>query len=173
MTYPPTFPRRLRYVLNMSSTRPAPLRNVRHREMDRDDRPAAYESRRFPGYKARLTSHTHCIRTAICECGSGRPYGECCMKFDHQRSRPGIQHTARPQSVEILQQWWAIEDAFRISAFHTFYKAFREEHDPTIRFIRALLTSAKAIDDHQQILAWHREFRHPRRRHDPGGGAST
>ena len=81
------------------------------------------------------------------------------MTFDQQKSHTGVHYTVPPEAVEDLGRWWAIEDGFRISAFHVFRKAFREEHDPTIRFIRALLASAKPIDDPQQILAWYRQFR--------------
>ena len=135
------------------------MRDILHREMDRSERPIAHESSRFPGHGNRLTSHARRIRTAPCECGSGKPYGKCCMAFDRQRSQLGIRYALPPEMVEGLEQRRAIEDAFRVSAFRTFYKAFREEHDPTIRFIRALLVSAKPIDDHRQILAWHRQFR--------------
>lgn len=163
MTYPPTFPQQLRYVPSMSSTSPAPLRNVRHIEMAHDGRPAAHESRRFPGHDARMASHIRRIRTALCECKSNLPYEACCMTFDRQKSRPGIHYVLPPKTIEDMGRRRVVEDGFRISAFHTFHKAFRQEHDPTIRFIRALLASARPVNDHQQILTWHGQFRRPRR----------
>jgi len=139
------------------------LRNILLDEMDRDERSAAHESRLFPGHDARLASHFRRIRTTPCECGSGQAYSDCCMACDWQRSEPDAQYTMPPEAIEDLLQRRAVEDSFRVSAFHTFFRSFRREHDPALRFIRALLASAKPIDDHQQILAWHRQFRRRKR----------
>lgn len=149
----------------MGTTTPAPLRNILHDQMDRDDRPAAHESRRFPGHEARLASHTRRIRTTPCECKTGLPYQACCMATDRQKSQVGVHYALPAETVEDLTRSRAIEDGFRIAAFHTFHKAFRQEHDPVLRFGRALLASAKPVEDHQQILAWHRRFRRRKRPH--------
>ena len=139
------------------------LRNILHDQMDRTDRTAAHESCRFPGHDARLTSHTRRLRAAPCECGSGAAYANCCMDCDWQRTEPGVQYMMPPEAIQDLARRRAVEDDFRVTAFRTFYKSFRQEHDPALRFVRALVASAKPVDDHQQILAWHRRFRRRRR----------
>ena len=45
------------------------------------------------------------------------------------------------------------EDAFRLWAFHAYYAAYKAEQSPTMRFVRALVASAKPIPP-DRIRAW-------------------
>ena len=63
-----------------------------------------------------------------------------------------------------VEQWREIEDAFRVHAFTVYYKrTFREELHPLKRFVKALLASARPIQDHQAVVDWYYS-RHRRRR---------
>jgi len=62
------------------------------------------------------------------------------------------------------EQWERIEDAFRVHAFNVYYRrSFRDEHHPLKRFVKALLASARPIQDHQAVVDWYYS-RHRRRR---------
>lgn len=105
-----------------------------------------------------MAGHTGRIRHAICECGSGKPYGECCL--EHERHQTDVQVSySLPRSVHPdVDVRWAIEDHLRVQAFNSFYRLGRDEIDPLIRFVRALLASAGPIRDPRLIRGWHRQF---------------
>ena len=54
--------------------------------------------------------------------------------------------------------WEQIEDRFRVWSFYVYYKkCFRTEPDPLVRFVKALLASARPIRDRSAVLGWHRK----------------
>ena len=56
-----------------------------------------------------------------------------------------------------------VEDELRLRAFRVFYqKAFADEPDLVIRFVRAIVASSGPIQDPAAALEWHQE--HGRRR---------
>jgi len=142
------------------------MRDILHREMNRDERALVHQSRLFPGHEARAAWHSHRIRTCPCECGSGLPYGKCCIDLDLQKSEPGVCYTVPQSLVPGLGERHAIENAFRLRAFHSFYGTLDQEDDLVLRFVRALVASSKPVDDHKQIVHWHKRFR---RRHSREG----
>lgn len=140
------------------------LRCIRRRVMDQTRGRIHHESARFPGHEQRLADHEHRTRTTICKCGSGLPYGDCCMREDRQKSLPGIHYSLPKTLIPGTANRHAIEDAFRLRAFHTFYRSLSAIDDPSIRFVRALLASAKPVA-HEDVLQWTSEFG----RHDVAG----
>jgi hypothetical protein len=112
----------------------------------------------FSGHDARMADHAIRIRSATCECGSRACYGDCCLKFDHQKSHATVSYSL-PQSVHpIVQARYRIEDHIRLRAFSTFHKAGYQEHDLLVRFVRALVTSAKPIKNLQLLANWRGQF---------------
>ena len=55
------------------------------------------------------------------------------------------------------RQWKKIEDDFRMWSFHVYYKrVFKNEHDPVVRFIKALKASVQPIRDRALVMEWYR-----------------
>lgn len=126
--------------------------------MDRSAARPAHESHKFYGHDARMADHDRRIRSAACECGSGKRYGDCCLDSDHQRSSARISYSL-PGSVhpDVVARC-EVEDHLRLRAFGAFYKASHEEHDLLVRFVGALVASAAPIKDPGQIMPWHGRF---------------
>jgi len=54
-------------------------------------------------------------------------------------------------------EWEEIEAGFRAWAFHVYYKrSFKTEHDPILRFLKAMESSIQPIRDKEAVLEWHR-----------------
>ena len=54
--------------------------------------------------------------------------------------------------------WDQIEDKFRIWSFYIYYrKSFRNERDPLLRFVKALVASAQPIRDRQAVMKWYEQ----------------
>ena len=133
------------------------MKDIRRQQMDHSRGRIHHESAKYAGHDQRLAAHEYRIRTTICECGSGLPYGSCCMSEDRQKSPPGIHYALPASCVPGMARRHAIEDAFRLQAFHTFHRVLRDIDDPTLRFVRAVLASAKPVD-HEDVLAWNQQF---------------
>jgi hypothetical protein len=58
-----------------------------------------------------------------------------------------------------------VEDKLRLRAFHVFYdKAFANEHDLSVRFVKAIIASAGPVRDREALTEWRRNHcRRPRR----------
>jgi hypothetical protein len=122
--------------------------------MDHSTARPAHESHLFPGHEQRMADHARRVRSAICECGSGLTYGECCMDHDTQRSAAQISYSL-PRSVHPdAETRWALEDHLRVQAFATLYRAGSAELDLTARFVRALLASAGPIKQPNLVAKW-------------------
>jgi hypothetical protein len=134
--------------------------------MDRNTGRPVHESCRFPGHDDRMADHARRARSTPCECGSGRPYGDCCMDADHQRSSAQVSYSLPASIHRSLSARCDIEDHLRIRAFNTFYRVGHEQLDLSVRFVRAIVASAGPIRDQQQVRNWHRLFRKRR----PGKG---
>lgn len=64
--------------------------------------------------------------------------------------------------------WDQIEDKFRTWSFYIYYrKSFRNERDPLLRFVKALVASAQPIRDRQAVIEWYRSRRQRRRSRKP------
>lgn len=139
------------------------LRDIRRRVMKQTPGRIHHESSRFADHETRLANHQTRISASPCECGSGLVYGACCMEEDRQASLPGVHYALPKALVTGMARRHAIEDAFRLRTFHTFHRAHRDVDDPTLRFAKALVASAKPVA-HEDVLQWNREFG----RHDAG-----
>ena len=59
--------------------------------------------------------------------------------------------------------WREIESRFRVWSFGVLYqRTFAEERDPNVRFVKALLASARPIRDRGQVIEWYRKRRRKR-----------
>lgn len=59
--------------------------------------------------------------------------------------------------------WEEIEADFREWSFHVYYKrTFKNEHEPILRFLKALKASAQPIRDRQKVLDWHQQRKRKR-----------
>ena len=133
------------------------LRDIRRRVMDRSPGRIHHENKKYAGHEERVADHERRVSAVTCECGSGRPYGDCCMSEDRQTSSPGVHYALPKAIVPGMARRHAVEDAFRLRAFHTFHRAHRDVDDPTLRFGKALVASAKSVAP-EDILAWNEEF---------------
>ena len=133
------------------------LRDIRRRVMKQTPGRIHHESAMFPGHEQRLADHSERIRAAICECGSGKPYGDCCISEDRQKSLLGVHYALPATLIPDTAKRHAIEDALRLRAFHVFHGGLNAIDDPSIRFIRALLASAKPVA-HADVMLWNSEF---------------
>ena len=140
------------------------LRDIRRRVMKQTPGRIHHESGTYAGHDMRLSDHARRISASPCECGSGETYGDCCMSEDRQSSLPGIHYALPTTLVPGTANRHAVEDAFRLKAFHTFHRGLGAIDDPVIRFVRALLASAKPVA-HADVLIWNSEFG----RHDVAG----
>ena len=53
----------------------------------------------------------------------------------------------------------SVESQLRLRAFRLFYnKIFRDERDQTVRFVKAIVASARNIHDHQAMAEWCRDY---------------
>lgn len=53
-------------------------------------------------------------------------------------------------------QWERIESKFRVWSFGVYYqRSFAEERHPLKRFVKALLASARPIQDREAVLRWY------------------
>lgn len=66
--------------------------------------------------------------------------------------------------MELEADWDQIEDAFRVWSFYIYYrKAYRNELVPLLRFVKAILASARPIRDRQAVIDWYRSRRRKRK----------
>jgi len=135
------------------------MKDIRRRQMDHDPARPVHESHRFPRHEQRLAEHARHIRSVPCECGSGKPYGECCISNDHQRSSAHVSYSLPESAHPDLMTRCAMEDRLRIRAFNAFYKAGHDEHNLLVRLARALVASAGPIKDARSVTRWQRRFR--------------
>ena len=134
------------------------MKDTRRQQMDRSAARPAHEGHRFPGHEQRMADHIRRIRSTACECGSGKPYGECCIENDHQRSLAQVS-CSLPRSVHPdVTTRCEVEDRLRIRAFGAFYKAGHQEHDLLVRFASALVASAGPVRDAPGVNRWRRRF---------------
>jgi len=63
-----------------------------------------------------------------------------------------------------------IEDDMRVRAFQMFYKRDSDEKDSLVRFVRAIVCSARSRPTHADMIAWHK-LRKERSR-EPAGPAA-
>ena len=61
------------------------------------------------------------------------------------------------------KQWDKIEGAFRAWSFRVYYKkTFAREHEPILRFLKALRASTQPIRDKQAVLDWYQQRKRKR-----------
>ena len=133
------------------------LRNVLRQNTTRKDGALSAASHSCPGHHKRMASHMQKVRTILCECGSGRPYCECCL---------GQRLHTRDTSIYVLPDTihpnartrHAIEDRLHVRAFYTFYNTARDERDLVARFVRAVIASAATPDNDAAIAQWVRKY---------------
>lgn len=75
-----------------------------------------------------------------------------------------LQATEQPEPAVLENDWPRIEDRFRVHAFGVYYsRTFRDELDPSIRFVKALIASAQPIQDRKAVIDWYLEQRKRRK----------
>ena len=56
------------------------------------------------------------------------------------------------------EQWAEIEARFRAWAFRCYYRrTFKNEHEPILRFLKAMAASNQPIRDREAVLEWYRQ----------------
>ena len=57
--------------------------------------------------------------------------------------------------------WHKAETKLRLWAFHVYYrKTFKQEHEPVVRFLKALAASIRPIRNRRLVLWWYRRNGH-------------
>jgi len=56
-----------------------PMRNVLRREQGASRNGQGTASHRYPGHEQRMADHQRRIAATPCPCGSGKPFGKCCL----------------------------------------------------------------------------------------------
>lgn len=66
------------------------------------------------------------------------------------------------------KQWDKIEADFRAWSFRVYYKrTFKNEHEPIVRFLKALKASTQPIRDRQAVLDWYQQRKRKREKKCP------